>query len=425
MEIGVVADDLTGGAKVAALLESVGVHCPLLLNVQALNGIGEETQAVVIGRKLLAQPPTEAVADALQTARELIRTGVKQLYFKYSALFSSTARGNIGPIAEALMNLTNEEIVLFCPARPARNATVYQGRLFLGQRMLHETPRRFDPITPMTNANLVELLQSQSTVSVGLLPLQKLRGTLEDTRRFLAEHRAAGTRFFIVDAVEDEDLNRVAALVHGATFTTGSDDLPQALSKLWPATPRPHRARNLLPPAPGHVALISGSCTPKSNRQLDWFERNHPVHRIDLERVAYESEYLEQVMDWAREKLPLGPIAVATTTDATNVQNAQEKFGTNGAAALAEQALCTITQRLHRLGARKFLLAGGETSGAILTALGAGTLEVAIHDDLQGGYCHYEGDSSMAFVLKAGATGDENFYDVALTRLAQADSAAT
>ena len=178
LELGVIADDLTGGVKLASLLEGAGVRCPLVTSVDALRSLDEDMQAVVVGRKILSLPAEEAVADARRSAQALLAKGTKQLYYKYSALFSSTARGNIGPVAEALMELTHTESVLFCPARPNRNATVYQGRLFLGRQMLHESPRRHDPVTPMTNSNLVEVLQSQSRVKVGLLDHQ----TMQDRR---------------------------------------------------------------------------------------------------------------------------------------------------------------------------------------------------------------------------------------------------
>ena len=132
LELGVIADDLTGGVKVASLLEEEGVRCPVVTSAEAIAGLDDGVQAAVVGRKLLSRPAEEAVADAKRSARALLAKGAKRLYYKYSALFSSTARGNIGPVAEALMEMTHTEVVLFCPGRPQRGATVYQGRLFLG-----------------------------------------------------------------------------------------------------------------------------------------------------------------------------------------------------------------------------------------------------------------------------------------------------
>ena len=419
--LGVIADDLTGGVKVASLLESAGVRCPLLTSVDALESLTDEP-AVVIGRKLLAIPAEDAVVDATNVANVLIERGVSQIYYKYSALFSSTARGNIGPVTEALMKLTGTRSVLFCPARPEHNATVYQGRLFLGSNMLHETPRRSDPVTPMTNSNLVEVLQSQSDVKVGLLPLSMLRADQAITRHYLDDQIAEDVRFFIVDAIEASDLNRIADLAHDMLLTTGSDDLPVALSKHWLNATNDSIGKSLLAPAPGYTALISGSCTPKSVRQLTYFEQHYPVFRIDLLQAAAQDTLENEIIEWATQHLRNGPVGIATSTSHDVVAQAQLKLGREGASSLAENLLCRIARKLHEFGVRKLIVAGGETSGAILNALGVYRVDVAIHDELLGGYCHAGGDDPMALVLKAGATGDEDFYQTALTRLQEADS---
>ena len=420
LELGVIADDLTGGVKVASLLEEDGVRCPVVTSAEALEGL-DDVQAVVVGRKLLSRPPEAAVADAIHSAEALLARGAKQLYYKYSALFSSTARGNIGPVAEALMELTRTEGVLFCPGRPERDAMVYQGRLFLGLNMLHETPRRYDPVTPMTNSNLVEVLQSQSRVPVGLLNHPTLRAGRASCERFLEEQSAAGVRFFIVDVIDPPDLARVADLVRHSALTTGSDDLPVALSRGWPdrdiAEPR-----TLLPPAPGRAAVISGSCTPKTSRQLARFEGSHPVFRIDLLKAAGKACLVDQVIEWARGHLAQGPVGVATTTDADGVQRAQAELGREGASALADDLLGRVSRELHGLGVRKFVVAGGETSGTVLKSLGVERLEVGAHDDLQGGYCHSAGEDPVSLVVKSGSAGNDDFIDIALERMRLADA---
>lgn len=419
LELGVIADDLTGGVKVASLLEEAGVRCPVVTSVAALEGL-DDVRAVVVGRKLLSRPPEEAVADAIRSAEALLEKGAKQLYYKYSALFSSTARGNIGPVAEALMELTQTDSVLFCPGRPERDAMVYQGRLFLGPNMLHETPRRYDPVTPMTNSNLVEVLQSQSRLEVGLLNHRTMQAGRASCERYLAEQSAAGVRFFIVDVIDPPDLAQVADLVRHSALTTGSDDLPVALSRGWPER-NMAEPRTLLPPAPGHAAVISGSCTPKTGRQLARFEESHPVFRIDLLEAVDNACLVDQVVEWARDRLAHGPVGVATTTGADGVQRAQAALGREGASALADDLLGRVSRELYGLGVRKFVVAGGETSGTVLKSLGVERLEVGAHDDLQGGYCHHAGEDSVSLVVKSGSAGGDDFIDIALERMRLAD----
>ena len=420
--LGVIADDLTGGAKVASLLESSGVRCPLLTSETALDTLSGNERAVVIGRRLLAVPAEYAIADASRIGKTLLKKNVRQIYYKYSALFSSTSRGNIGPVAEALMSLTGTKVVLFCPARPEHNATVYQGRLFLGQNMLHETPRRYDPVTPMTNSNLVEVLQSQSRVKVGLLPLEMLRADLDTARRYLAEQNASDVTFFIVDAIDANDLGRIAKLVENVGLTTGSDDLPVELMRQQLDPSRISEGKSLLAPAPGYTALISGSCTPKSVRQLDYFERRYPVFRIDLQKGANHAELSDEIVEWATKRVTNSPVGIATSATADVVKQVQSTMGRETASSLAERTLGRVAKRLHEFGVRKFLVAGGETSGKVLDVLGVDRVDVAVHDELLGGYCHVGGDDPIAFVLKAGSTGDVDFYETALARLQEADT---
>ena len=423
LELGVIADDLTGGVKVASLLEAAGVRCPLVTSVAALHALSDDVPAVVVGRKLLSQPANQAVADARQSAEALLAKGAKQLYYKYSALFSSTARGNIGPVAEALTKVTGAEHVLFCPARPDRNATVYQGRLFLGRQLLSETPRRHDPVTPMTNANLVEVLQSQSRLDVGLLDHRTMRAGKAACERYLAEEGARGVRFFIVDVVDAGDLAQVAALARNMRLVTGSDDLPVALARQWPV-PRSNPEPSSVPtPQPGAVAVLAGSCTPKTARQLARFEARHPVYRIDLVDAAGDAGLIDRVSDWAHGRLANTALAVATTADAEGVRRAQAELGRDGASALAEGILGSTARRLSALGVDRFVIAGGETSGAVMSALGVDRVDVAAYDELEGGLCQTVGKDPLSLVLKAGSAGQDDFMTHAVARLQGAATA--
>ena len=417
LELGVIADDLTGGVKLASLLEGAGVRCPLVTSVDALRSLDEDVQAVVVGRKILSLPADEAVADARHSAQALLAKGTKQLYYKYSALFSSTARGNIGPVAEALMELTHTESVLFCPARPNRSATVYQGRLFLGRQMLHESPRRHDPVTPMTNSNLVEVLQSQSRVKVGLLDHQTMRAGEASSARYLAEQTAAGVRFFIVDVIDDADLRQVAALAGNARLTTGSDDFPVALAQGWPTRNRSGKSLLSVPPGTSDIAVIAGSCTPRTVRQLARFETTHPVRRIDLLKARSDGNLVDEVVDWARSRLTQGPVGVATTADAEGVKRAQAELGQEGASALADHILGSVARGLYGNGVRKFVIAGGETSGTVMAALGVDKVAVGPYDELEGGFCQRTGEDPVSLVLKAGSAGSDDFMNLALARL--------
>ncbi len=423
LELGVIADDLTGGVKVASLLEREGVPCPVVTSTAALERLPADAEAVVVGRKMLLLPADEAVADAKQSAEALCALRTRRLYYKYSAVFSSTEQGNIGPVSEALMELTGADHLLFCPAFPERNVTVYQGRLFLGSSMLHETPQSRDPATPMTNSNLVEVLGAQSRENVGLLPYRLVRASKVDCETYLAQQIDAGIRFFITDVLEKQDLGRIAALAIDMPAVTGADELPVHLARQWRSRESAVEACTLLPPAPGFEAVIAGSCTPKTGRQLARFERANPVFRVDLAAAAQERNLLDRISAWAAARLPKGPVGIATTADHAEVKRVQRKLGRQRAAALADDVLGNVAKRLHALGVRKFVVAGGETSGTVMDQLGIDQVRVSAYDELCGGYCHSATPDPVALVLKAGGAGEEDFVDAALKRMRSADVA--
>ena len=421
LELGVIADDLTGGMMVASLLEREGVRCPLVTSTEALAGLDQDAEAVVVGRKIRLLPPEEAVADARQSAKALLAKRARRIYYKYSALFMSTDRGNIGPVSECLMALTGAGHVLFCPTW--RGATVYLGRLFVNDVMLHESGASRDPATPMTNSNLLEVLQAQSQVGVGLLPLRVLHRGKPAAQEFLAEQARSGTPFFIADAIEGEDVARIAELGADSPLSTGADWLPIYLARNWRRGKEKTEPSRLLPPAPGYQAVLSGSCSPNTNRQVRAFEQQHPLFKVDLLQAAGDLNMVDRIVDWASDKLKQGPVGIATTTDHEGVERAQGALGRQGAADLAEGLLARVTRRLHGIGVRKFVVAGGETSGTVIDTLGIDRLRVSPFDYLGGGYCHAAGPDPISLVTKAGGAGEEDFFDAALLRMRDADAA--
>ena len=420
LELGVIADDLTGGLMVASLLEREGVCCPLVTSAGALDGLDNDAEAVVVGCRLRLAAPSQAAAEARSIGEALLGKQAKRLYYKYSALFMSTEQGNIGPVSEALMELTGAERVLFCPQWGG--VTVYMGRAFVNQVMLHECGASRDPVTPMTNSNLVEVLQAQSQAKVGFLPLATMRGDNLAAEAYLAEQASKGTKFFVADGInQDTDVTRIAELCLDAPLSTGADGLPVYLARAWQQGRQKLEPQTLLPPAPGHIAVLAGSCSNKTNQQLEMFERQHPLYRVDLLRAANSSDEVDRIVDWAKDKLEAGAVGISTTMDADGVEHVQKALGQQGAADLAEHILGNVTARLYELGVRKFVVAGGETSGTVINTLGIDQLQVASFDYLGGGYCHASAPVPVSLVTKAGGQGEADFFQAALERLAIAD----
>ena len=416
LELGVIADDLTGGMMVASLLEREGVRCPLVTSAEALESLDPEADAVVVGKKLRLIPAADARTEVSAIGRALKAIDTKRIYYKYCATFDCTDEGNIGPAAEALLAVTGGDRVIFAPAFPEYSVTVFQGRLFVGDKLLSESFKQYDPVTPMTNANLMQVLEPQMTEPVGLISHRVLQRGLEAARDYVDAQVASGTRAFVIDSVDDDD---VTELVDDWSVTTGGDALPGFLARQWLPADHPPGDRTVLPAAPGHEAVIAGSCAPPTLRQLDYFETRHAVFRIDL--VESDDGLLDKFRDWAAEHVPLGPVAVSTSADVAGVERAQKALGKDEAAARADSLLGEAAKILYDLGVRKLVVAGGETSGQVLGALGIRQVEVGSFDDLSGGYCFSHAPGPLAIVVKAGGLGNATFFEYALERMKRSE----
>lgn len=424
LELAVLADDLTGGMIIASMLEKAGVVCPLITDAEGVRGFEGEPSALVLARKIRLVPADRARAEAALAAQVFKARGARTIFYKYSALFDSTARGNIGPIAETLLSETGSARTLFCPAYVERTVTIYQGHLFVGKTPLAESFKRYDPVTPAETSDLVVKLAAQTTHKVGLISHQALQMEVDALK--VSIEKDVGTRFLIADAIDEADVNKLAALTREWRVVTGADSLAPAIvtDRRRGLPPQANSARRLLPPAVGHEAVLVGSCAEMTRAQLQLFEQRHPVWHVDLARDSNES-LAEKIAEWAAKHLEAGPVAISTNSTPDRVRAAQEAFGVEGASQRADQLLGNLATRLLKLGVRKFVIAGGETSGEILNALSVKRLEVAAYDDvLFGGYCHSGTHEPLSFVLKPGSMGNQDFFARALERMREADRAA-
>jgi uncharacterized protein YgbK (DUF1537 family) len=422
IELGILADDLTGGMMVASLLEREGVECPLVSSIEGLADLSPTATAVVVARKIRLIDAADAVEEARQTVRALQDIGCSRFYYKYCATFDSTEKGNIGPVAEAMMEASGAEQALFCPAFPEYTVTVFQGRMFLGSTPLGESFKQDDPVTPMTNSNLVEVLQAQSTRKVGLLSHALLMRGKEAVEEHLAIPDSPD--LYIADAADDDDLVRIVEFALDWPLTTGADALPVFLARGWQTSDSPaskSQPRTLLQASPGKEAFIAGSCAPATLSQVSHFEMHYPVFRVDLLEAADDPDYVGKILHWAADNVDDGPVAVASSVSVDELKRTQGALGRSGAADLADRILGKVAIGLHELGVRKFVVAGGETSGQVINSLGIKKVDVSSFDELGGGYCHQDGDDPVSFVLKAGALGKEDFCFTALDRMRLAD----
>lgn len=408
---GVIADDLTGGMETASMLVSLGVGVQFVTNPQTAMKVGT-APVVVIAQKTRVIPAKEGVRMSEAAARALLELGTRQLFFKYCATFDSTDEGNIGPVADRLLEMAGQPVTMFCPAAPEVGRTVYNGHLFVGTQLVSDSPKRFDPLTPMTDPDLVRVLQRQSAFPVGLLPHRLLRADLGLLRKHVDDEQARGVRHFIADAIYDEDLAAIAELTADWKVVTGNSPIVQHYPAIW-------RRRGLLDEKPsgqplpavgGHAVVLAGSCAERTLEQLAAFEAVRPVFRIDLTSLAAAEEAIGSALAWARPRIGTGPIAIATSAAPEKVRQAQEKLGRDGAARLAETILGQLAVELRKLGARRFVVAGGETSGTVVERLGIDRLRIGRYAGPGVSRATSEMGEPIALCLKSGKLGPVDMF---------------
>ncbi len=415
--LGVIADDFTGATDVANNLVRAGMRVVQTIGVPAAAVDGVD--AVVVALKSRTAPVGDAVAQSLAAGRWLLAQGARQLYFKVCSTFDSTPRGNIGPVAEALMALTGATRVPVTPAFPENGRTVYQGHLFVGEALLSDSPMRQHPLTPMTDANLVRWLEPQlARERVGLIAHTVVaRGAAAIAER-AAALEAAGRRFFVVDAVDNAALHALAEAAAGWPLVVAGSGLAIGLPARWGFVP--HAEAAALPAPRGHAAIVSGSCSAASNAQVaDFTARGGAAFAIDPLAIAGR-DLAAEALAWAEPRLAAAPLLVYATAAPDAVRQVQQQLGAERAGALVEATLAAVARGLVERGVGRLVVAGGETSGACVQALGIGQLRIGPQIDPGVPWCHAaRAGGGLHLALKSGNFGGVDFFSRAFAVLAR------
>jgi len=409
--LGCIADDFTGATDLAGMLVKHGMRTVQMFGAPQ-SPPPADSDAIVVALKTRTAPPREAMDASLAALHWLREAGCRQFFFKYCSTFDSTDRGNIGPVAEALMDALETDFTVACPAFPANGRKVFQGYLFVGGVLLHESGMRHHPLTPMTDSNLVRVLQRQCRRKVGLVPFEAVRAGEAEIRKAFASARREGSAIAVVDAASDSDLMAIGAGCDGLPLLTGGSGLAMGL-------PANFRSQGLLagrapagrlPRVEGLEAVVSGSCSRATQRQVAFMKTRAPAFQVDPLGVAAGADVVGEAVDWAEPRLRSGPVLIYATADAAAVREAQSELGPERAGALVENALAAIVRRLVDAGVRRLIVAGGETSGAVVNALDVRGLRIGEEIDPGVPWTVSLGDRPLALALKSGNFGADDFF---------------
>ena len=416
--LGCIADDFTGATDLCNTLVKQGMRTVQLIDAPAAGVPTPEADAIVVALKSRTCPVSEAVSDSLRALDWLKAAGARQFFFKYCSTFDSTDQGNIGPVADALMEALGTDLTIACPAFPETGRTIFNGYLFVGDQLLSESPMRSHPLTPMTDSSLVRVLGRQTPHKVGLVAHGTVRQGATAIRNAFDERRADGVRYCIVDAVEDAQLLSIGEACQDFSLITGGSGVALGLPENFRrAGLLGLQTSDQLKPVEGSAAVLSGSCSAATQRQVAEMVKQRPALSIDPLALASGENVVENALEWARSKLNDGPPLIYATAAPEQVRATQDKIGREQAGALVEGAMAAIAKGLAAAGVRRFVVAGGETSGAVVQALGVTGLHIGPQIDPGVPWTTSIGDPSYALALKSGNFGTDDFFLKAFSRL--------
>ncbi|MBN8755112.1 MULTISPECIES: 3-oxo-tetronate kinase [Variovorax] len=418
--LGCIADDFTGATDLANNLVRAGMRVVQAIGVPE-DPLDADVDAVVVALKSRTIAPAEAIAQSLEALRWLQSQGARQIYFKYCSTFDSTPQGNIGPVTEALMDALQCDFTIATPAFPDNKRTVFKGYLFAGDVLLNESGMQNHPLTPMTDPNLVRVLQAQCKRKVGLIDYAVVaRGETAIAER-IAQLKAEGVSIAIVDAVSNDDLLRMGPALAKMPLVTAGSGVAIGLPANFGLAPSSQASA--LPEAGGKTAVVSGSCSLATNRQVqDFIQRGGAAIAVDPLRIAQGVDVAAEALAWAAPLIDKGPVLVYSTAEAGAVKSVQGRLGVEEAGAMVERTIAAIARGLVERGVRQLVVAGGETSGACVQALGIAQMQIGPQIDPGVPWCHARSEAApetgLHIALKSGNFGSDDFFTKAFTVLA-------
>jgi uncharacterized protein YgbK (DUF1537 family) len=410
--LGAVADDLTGATDLANTLCRGGMKTIQTIGVPSPERALEDADALVVALKTRSIAADEAVRLSLDGLEALRARGARKFLFKYCSTFDSTDKGNIGPVAEAMLDRLGTDVTVFCPAFPENGRRVFNGYLFVGDVLLSESGMQHHPITPMTDANLVRVLARQTRKRVGRIDLDIVRSGEGAVRAAVASARAQGISHLVVDAASDEDLRTIGLGTDELALVTGGSGIALGLPELFARQGlfRPSSGADVLPHVDGPAAVISGSCSPATLIQVAYMQRRKPALQLDTRALDRPGSLVDAALRWAEAHLGEGPILISASSSPDDVRTTQARFGKETAGERIEHILGKVAEGLRALGVRRFVVAGGETSGAVVRELGVRALRIGRQIDPGVPWTETIDPPPMALALKSGNFGGEDFF---------------
>lgn len=419
MILGVIADDMTGASDVALTLSKGGLRVMQVMEQADDYAPYQSSDVIVAALKTRTAPVADAIEQSLAACEKLMAVGARQILLKICSTFDSTPEGNIGPVADALKRRLRAPATIVCPAFPENGRTVYQGYLFVGHQLLHESPMKDHPLTPMRDSSLARLLGAQSRERVEQIHLNTVNAGADSVEAALAAAESSGVGYLVADAVSESDLITLAdanklrpLLVGGSGIALGLPSLYRRIGLVFAG----HSSRQRVL-SKGRAAIIAGSCSLATRKQIaEAISAGMPAKRLNPAALA-DSANFDAACEWAAAQNPNMPVLIYTSDDPEKIEQVRRNMGPESATVI-ENALGEIARLLIAQGFDKLIVAGGETSGAVVRSISLRALEVG-PEIAPGVPWMYSADHpKVAIALKSGNFGGDRFFLSAWDKIA-------
>jgi uncharacterized protein YgbK (DUF1537 family) len=416
--LGCIADDFTGATDLAGTLSKSGMSVLQVLGVPDKDfSVPAHVNTIVVALKTRSVASDEAVLESLAALDWLRQLESHQYYFKYCSTFDSTDEGNIGPVADAMIDVLDLDWTVFNPAFPTNKRTVYMSHLFVGDQLLAESGMRHHPLNPMTDSNLVRVLSRQSQYSVGSITHLDIEGGISQIHHSLERQREQGIRHFILDSMRDEHLMLLGKAFADSKLITGGSGMAMGLPKNFLDYGMMSDVKqNRHDTFDGKSAVISGSCSEMTRAQVEHFKENHPGYYVDPLKLVSSDHVISEIVSWADRNLSDDPILIYSSSDPERVAVIQRELGQAQASFLIENTMSLVARELITLGVDRLVVAGGETSGAVVKELGITALEIGDEIDPGVPWTFSINQPKIALALKSGNFGGVDFFSRAFSR---------
>lgn len=408
-KLGVIADDFTGATDIASFMANAG------WKVVLFNGVPDEAydddshDAIVIALKSRSIPASEAITQSLAASEWFKAHGCERQFFKYCSTFDSTDSGNIGPVTDALMASLNTSMTILCPAVPDNGRTIVHGHLFVKGQLLNECGMQHHPVIPMNNACLKVLMEAQSNGICGLISLDDVQNYKETLPEILHSLRSEKVNYVIFDVLNNDDLLTAARITSDFPFVTGGAGLGWAIAKLDTES-REEWDNQINIESAGYSVILSGSCSSMTNQQVDFYKQRASSLALEVEKIIQQDDYLQEVAEWVinHSGNALAPLVYATQPSYIT-EAIQKQYGSEYVSERIERFFSDLARCLSNRGFNKFIVAGGETSGAVIQGLNVRGMIIG-HDVAPGVPWTQVLDQQKWVILKSGNFGSSDFF---------------